>query len=112
MVWEDINREDIYARHYNPATNTLGAEFSVITNGGVSTVGRVDIAVLNNGNFVVTSQRGDHIRYTIVDASGSIIASQQQIAGTGQGSETDSDADVVGLSGGALSSSGRTQMRT
>ena len=102
VVWEDEERNDIYGRIYNPQTNSLGSEFSLITNGGFSSVGIPDATALNNGNYVVTSQRGDHIRYTIVSSSGATILSQQEISGTGQSGEDDSSPDVVALSNGGF----------
>ena len=95
---------DIAFKMYNPETNIYGPQTIMFTNSS-DTVNEIDIAVLENGNYVIvtTYERDDGddaIAVRIVDANGDTILSPEFLSGTNTNGGADSEPSVTGLVGG------------
>ncbi|MGL4441236.1 MAG: hypothetical protein ACRCUE_18420, partial [Bosea sp. (in: a-proteobacteria)] len=96
--------DPIRARIYNPVTNTFGSEFSVMSGGG-DNVTNPDVAVLSNGNYVVSGVGdggGDsRIIYRILTPAGAVLIVGNVTDTSGNG-EQDTAAQVAALSDGGF----------
>lgn len=92
----------IYAKIYNPSTNTYGSEF-VVLSGDVTN--RADTAVLTNGNYVIaanTNSADDNLVYRIFTAAGVSVLGAIFVADTNINGQIDSEAAVTALQEGGF----------
>jgi Ca2+-binding RTX toxin-like protein len=106
IVYEEVTggNPGIYCKIYNPSTNTYGAQIGLIT-GGVSGTGTADVAVLTNGNYVITANRGDtdnSITYRIMNSAGGNVLNASFVTGTNTNTQNDREATVTALTSGGF----------
>ena len=92
----------VYAKIYDPSTNTYGSEFIVLTG---TITNRADIAVLNNGNYVVvanTDATDDRLVYRIFNSAGAPVTGATFVTDTNINTNSDDDAAVTALTGGGF----------
>ncbi|WP_394889482.1 beta strand repeat-containing protein [Mesorhizobium sp. AaZ16] len=94
----------IVGRIYDPSTNTVGAQISLIAFAGGDT--DPDVAVLTNGNYVITgtnNEAGDNrIIIRIVNPAGGNVLAVTPIASTDGDGFNDNEASVTALAGGGF----------
>jgi Ca2+-binding RTX toxin-like protein len=92
----------IYAKVYNPATDTYGAEITVMT---AVDSRESDVTVLQNGNYVIVAERSatdDAIRFCILDDAGGTVLAPAAVTGTNTNSDADNYPSVTALTGGGF----------
>ena len=92
----------IVGRIYNPSTNSMGAEFSIITGGTQATPA---VAVLSNGNYVVVSgetRSETGIVMRILSPTGSNVLGASYVSGTDTNGQVDITPSVAALAGGGF----------
>jgi Ca2+-binding RTX toxin-like protein len=94
----------IVAKIYNPTTGTVGTEFNLIAYSGGDF--SPDVAVLSNGNYVVTGTRNvgadDQIIYRIISSTGTSVLGVTAVTATVGDTFSQSDASVTALAGGGF----------
>jgi len=105
VIWRETEvggDSKIVGKTYDAATNTLGAEISLINlPGGNFTP---DVAALSNGNFVIVARHLDgtdnEISIRIITSAGANVLSVTKIAATDGDGHSDIDPSVTALTGG------------
>jgi hypothetical protein len=106
VTYEELNAgvATVQGRIYNPSTNAVGSQISLIAFSGGDTDS--DVTALSNGNYVITATHansGDNrIIYRIVDPTGLNVLGVQEITGTGTNTQNDREASVAALTGGGF----------
>ena len=100
------NDQQIDFRIYNPTTNTYGPEVRLFGTANPlhdDLYHLTDVAVLNNGSYVViaTDSDGDQsIKMRIVSSTGTVALVETVVGNTATNGDVDSGAQVTALSGG------------
>jgi Ca2+-binding RTX toxin-like protein len=102
--FQDAGGTRIAGRIVDPSTGTVGAEISLI--GFSLNESAPDVAVLSNGNYVITCvdfTGGDNrIAYRVVTATGGNVVSASFIASTSGDGFSDAEPTVTALAGGGF----------
>ena len=105
IVYEEVTAgvSNIVAKTYNPSTDTYSGQISLIAFAGGNT--DADVAVLSNGNYVITSRNlsaDTFIGYRIVNSAGVNVLAATRVTGTNTNGEVESEATVTALTGGGF----------
>ncbi|MEQ1951534.1 calcium-binding protein [Mesorhizobium sp. CN2-181] len=102
--FQDAGGTRIAGRIYDPSTGTLGSQISLI--GFSLNESDPDVAVLSNGNYVITCTDltgGDNrIAFRVVDAAGGNVISASFVAATNADGFSDTESSVTALAGGGF----------
>jgi Ca2+-binding RTX toxin-like protein len=102
--FQDAGGTRIAGRIYDPTNNTVGAQISLI--GFSLNESQPDVAVLSNGNYVITCTDftgGDNrIAIRIVNSAGGNVLAASFIASTNADGFSDSEPSVTALTGGGF----------
>jgi hypothetical protein len=107
VVYEEVNAgvPAVVGKLYNPTTDTYGAQFNLITGGGVIS-DTTDVTALTNGNYVIATAQnigGDNaIVYRIVNSTGGNVLGASFVTGTNTNTQSDVDPSVTALTGGGF----------
>ncbi len=105
IVYEVVTdgESNTFGTIYNSTTNSYGTPFWIMI--GYSGVSDADVAVLTNGNYVVTGVGGDidrFVLYQIVNSAGTILLDDNLVMDTYSNAEDDREAAVTALTGGGF----------
>ncbi|MDQ6435690.1 calcium-binding protein [Mesorhizobium sp. LHD-90] len=102
--FQDAGGTRIAGRIYDPSTGTVGSQISLI--GFSLNESDPDVAVLSNGNYVITCTDftgGDNrIAYRIVDSAGGNVLGASFVAATNADGFSDTESSVTALAGGGF----------
>ncbi|MCC7320347.1 MAG: hypothetical protein IT542_05135 [Rubellimicrobium sp.] len=91
----------IVGRIYSPSTNLYSGEIPLLTIGGVD-LAAPEVAVLANGNYVITTSGSTGVLGRIVSSTGTNVLGAFFVDGTNSGPATEGDATVTALAGGGF----------